>query len=100
MHLIVTFSNFAGRKVTRCRRFLAMFCVTGKMSICYSVPQGEPGTLISSSCVGSDPASTVHPKIIRNFKHTKKIEILATQKYPPFCTLTLRKDPKMHRNEP
>ena len=40
-------------------------------------------------------------KNIRNFKHAKKIfEILATQKNPPFCNLTLRKDPKMHRNDP
>ena len=62
---------------------LAMFCVTGKMSFCNSVPQAEPGTLIFSSCIGSDPASTVHPKKIRNFKHTKTIEILATQKLSP-----------------
>ena len=58
------------------------------------------GTLIFSSYVGSVPASTAHPqKNIRNFKHPKKIfEILPTpKKYPPFCTL--RKDPKMHRND-
>ena len=30
----------------------------------------------------------------------KMLEILATQKkHPRFCTLTLRKDPKMHRND-
>ena len=76
-----------------------MFCVTGKMSICNSVPQGEGGTLIFSSCIGSDPASTVSPKIYQEFQaHLKKIEILSPP--PPFCTLTLRKDPKMHRNEP
>ena len=41
-------------------------------------------------------------KNIRNFKHPAKVfEILTTpQKYPPFCTLTLRKDHKMHRNYP
>ena len=33
-------------------------------------PQG--GTLIFSSYVSSGPASTVHPKNIRNFKHPKK----------------------------
>ena len=33
-------------------------------------------------------------KNIRNFKHPKKIfEILAVQKIPPLCILTLRKDP-------
>ena len=52
---------------------LAMFHVTGKMSICNSVPQGDPGTLIFSSCVGSDSASTVHSKKYQDFKHTKKI---------------------------
>ena len=46
----------------------SIFCVTGKMSICNSVPQGEPGTLIFSSCVGSDPASTVHPKKYQEFQ--------------------------------
>ena len=45
-----------------------MFRVTGKMSICNSVPQGEPGTLIFSSFVGLDPASTVHPKKYQEFQ--------------------------------
>ena len=41
------------------------------------------------------------PKNIRNFKHPKKIfEILATPKISQICTLTLKKDPKMHRNDP
>ena len=70
------------------------------------VPHG--GTLIFSSYVSSSPASTIHQKKkkkkknTRNFKHPQKIfEILATpKKYPPFCTLTLRKIPKMHRNDP
>ena len=63
---------------------------------------GGGGTLIFSTYVGSDPASTVHPKNIWNFKHPKKNIWIFTnpQKYPPFCTLTLRKDPKMHRNGP
>ena len=62
-------------------------------------PQGD--TLLFSPYVGSGPASTVHPKNIRNFKHPKKIfEILSTQKISPFCTLPLIKDPKMHRNGP
>ena len=39
------------------------------------------------------------PKNIRNFKLPLKIfEILATPKISPFLT-TLRKDPKMHRND-
>ena len=60
-------------------------------------PRGD--TLNFSSYLGSGPASTAHPK--RNFKHPQKIfEILATQKISPFCTLTLKKYPKMHRNDP
>ena len=40
-------------------------------------------------------------KNIRNFKHPKKIfETLAIQKISQFCTLTLQKDPIMHRNDP
>ena len=34
--------------------------------------QGWWGTLIFSSYVGSGPASTVHPKKIKHFKHPKK----------------------------
>ena len=38
---------------------------------------------------------------IMNFKHPKNIELLATQKkHPPFYTSTLRRKPKMHRNDP
>ena len=41
------------------------------------------------------------PKNIRNFKHPKKIfEILATKKNIPNLYLDLKKDPKMHRNDP
>ena len=40
-------------------------------------------------------------KNIRNSKHPKKIfEILATQKNIPILYLDLKKDPKMHRNDP
>ena len=55
---------------------------------------GGGGTQFFSVYVGSDPASTVHPKIIRNFKHTKKLfEILATQIYIPILYLDLKKRP-------
>ena len=41
------------------------------------------------------------PKNIRNFKHPKKIfEILATPKNIPILYLDLKKDPKLHRNDP
>ena len=65
-------------------------------------PQGGGGTLIFSAYVGSDQASTVHQKkIIRNFKHSKKIfDILATQKNIPILYLDLKKDPNLHRNDP
>ena len=67
-----------------------------------SSPGGGGGTLIFSAYVGSDPASTVHPKKnIRNFKHPKKIfEILATQKNIPILYLDLKKDPKLNRSDP
>ena len=62
-------------------------------------PRG--GTLIFSSNVGSDPASTVHPQKISGISSTpKNIKILATPKNTQICTLTLKKDPKMHRNDP
>ena len=45
-------------------------------------PRG--GTLIFSAYVGSDPASTVHPKKYQEFQAPKKIfEILATKKKYP-----------------
>ena len=64
--------------------------------------RSQGGTLIFSAYVGSDPASTVHPKKnIRNFKHPKKIfEIVATPKNIPILYLDLKKDPKLHRNDP
>ena len=57
------------------------------------------GTHIFSANVGSGPASTVLPQKNLEFQAThKKNEILATtKKYPLLYTLTLRKDPKMHR---
>ena len=62
---------------------------------------GGGGTLLFSAYVGSDPASTVHPKKISgissnpnffwNFSNPKNIPILY---------LDLKKDPKLHRNDP
>ena len=40
--------------------------------IFYPTPKGGGGSLIFSSYVGSGPASTLHPKNIRNFKHPQK----------------------------
>ena len=61
---------------------------------------GGRGTLIFSTYLGS--ASTVHPLKNQEFQATpKNIWNFSDQKkYPPFCTLTLRKHPKMHRNDP
>ena len=62
-------------------------------------PRGG-GTLIFSAYVGSDPASTVHPKKYQEFQAPKKIfEILVTKKISQFCTLTLKKDPKLYIND-
>ena len=65
---------------------------------------GGGGLSFFSSYVGSGPASAVHQKKknIRNFKHPpKRFEILATSKnIPEFCTIDLKKDHKMHRNDP
>ena len=63
---------------------------------------GGLGTLIFSTYVGSDPASTVHPKKISGISSTQKqiFEILATQKNIPILYLDLKKDPKLHRNDP
>ena len=79
-----------------CAHELHMGCTTDELAL------SPGGTLFFSSYVGSGPASTVHPKNIRYFKHPIKIfEILVTpQNIPPFCTLTLRKDPKMYKNNP
>ena len=57
-------------------------------------PPSQGGTLIFSTYVGSDPASTVHPKIYQEFQAPPKIfEILATQKNIPILYLDLKKDP-------
>ena len=44
---------------------------------------GGGGTLIIPSYVGSGPASTLHPKNIRNFKHPNFCELLATPHSAP-----------------
>ena len=62
---------------------------------------GDGGTLIFSTYVGSDPASTVHPQKISGISSTPKIfEILATPKNIRILYLDLKKDPKLHRNDP
>ena len=54
------------------------------------------GTLIFSAYVGSDPASTFHPKKYQEFQTPPKIfEILATQKNIPILYLDLKKGPKI-----
>ena len=51
-------------------------------------PRGGGGYSIFSAYVGSDPASTVHPKNIRNLKHPQKIfEIFATPKNIPILNI-------------
>ena len=58
------------------------------------IPGGEGVLYFFFSHVGSDPASTFHPKKIRNFKHPRKIfEILAAQKNIPILYLDLKKRP-------
>ena len=64
---------------------------TLKGSLC---PGGGGGTLIFSAYVGSDPASTVHPKKYQEFQAPQKIfEILATPKNIPILYLDLKKRP-------
>ena len=55
-----------------------------------------------SAYVGSDPASTVHLQKISEISSTPKIylKILQPQKISRLCIFTLRKDPKIHRNNP
>ena len=54
-----------------------------------------------SAYVGSDPASTIHPKKYQEFQTPQKIfEILATPKNIPILYLDIKKDPKLHRNDP
>ena len=54
---------------------------------------GGGGTLIFSAYVGSDPASTVHPKKISGISSTpkKNWNFSNPQKISQFCTLTLKK---------
>ena len=54
---------------------------------------GGGGTLIFSSYIGLDPAFHVCQK-------KKYQEYQAPTKKMKFCTLTLRKDPEIHRNDP
>ena len=55
---------------------------------------------MSKGYVGLASASAVYKNIyIRNIRHTPK-NIYQSPKIFPICALTLRKDPKMHRNDP
>ena len=64
--------------------------------------QGGGGTLIFSAYIGSDPASTIHPKKISGISSTPKkyLKFYQPQKISQFCTLTLKRDRKLHRNDP
>ena len=56
------------------------------------------GTLILSSYTSFDPAFTVYSQKYQEYQEPPKIfEILAT---PQNISLTVRNDPKMHRNDP
>ena len=70
--------------------------------VSYSIlgqPQG--GTLIFSAYVGSDPASTVHPKKYQKFQAPQKnIWHFCNTKNIPILYIYLRKDPKIQRNNP
>ena len=75
------------------------------MPIFARIPMGgspRGGTLIFSAYVGSDLASTVHPKKISGISSTPKkyLKFYQPKKISKFCTLTLEKDPKLHRNDP
>ena len=61
--------------------------------------QGMWYSHFSSSYVGWGPASTAHPQKISGILSTpKSICNFSNPKiYPPFCTLTIRKDHKMQR---
>ena len=84
-------------------RVMNIFTIDGWTYIVIFVPtQGPRGdTLNFLSYVGSGPASTfIPPKKYKEFQAPQKIfEILATPKTSPFCTMPLRKDPKMHRKK-
>ena len=60
-------------------------------SVVWCEPRG--GTLFFSAYVGSDPASTVHPKKISGISSTPKkyLKFLQPKKISQFCTLTLKK---------
>ena len=79
---------------------LSLCCLTMR----YVPPRGGGGGVLQF--LPHTYARTQHlpftpPKNIRNFKHPKKIfEILATPKNIPNLYLDLKKDPKLHRNDP
>ena len=76
-------------------------CLTSYSVINELDPQGG-GTLIFSAYVGSDPAFTLHPKKISEISSTPKkyLKFLQPKKISRFCIFTLRKDPKVHWNNP
>ena len=88
--------------INRCISTLISFsvfkkdCPSSTLSVCQA-----GGTHKFSWYVGLTPTPTIYPKIyIMNIRHTKAyFKILSTHKKIPFCTLTLRNDHKIHRNE-
>ena len=67
-----------------------------------AITQGVGVHSFFSSYIGSGPATTIHQKKkYQEFQAPKKnIWIFSDpKKYSSFCTLTLRKDPKMHIND-
>ena len=63
---------------------------------------GWGGTLNFSALCRLGPSIYPSPQKISGISSTKKtiFIILATQKISPFCTMTFRIDPKIHRNDP
>ena len=65
------------------------------------IPGGRGGGVLSFFFIRRlGPSTYRSTKNIRNFKHKKKyLKFCNPKKYPPFCTFTLRKDPKLHIND-
>ena len=63
---------------------------------------GGGGTFNFSAYVGSGLASTLHLKKISGISSTPKkyLKFQQPPKIYPFCTMILKRDPKMHRNDP
>ena len=91
-------------RITACSSTLPLMCVTitvfwlrpwKGLHFSRVGPNPRGGTLIFSAYVGSDPASTVHPKKISEISNTLKkyLKFLQPQKISRFCIFTLRKDP-------